>query len=92
MKTIKTTAAINSDRHLSLQLPPDLPTGNYEVLIVLEPKSVENSEPAIEQAWQEWVQEVREMPLQKTSHPLDSVENDYETHLLEKYRDRGLEL
>ena len=36
MKTIETTAVIDDDRKLSLQLPPDVSTGEHRVLIVLE--------------------------------------------------------
>jgi hypothetical protein len=35
MQTIAVTAIIGNDRTLRVQLPPDLPTGEYEVVLVL---------------------------------------------------------
>ena len=92
MKTIKTTTTINKDRHLLIQLPSDLPIGNYEVLIVLEPKTQEMSNDAIEQVWENWVKEVQQMSLTVESSNQNPPQNDYETQLLEKYRRQGLEL
>jgi hypothetical protein len=44
METIKTQALIGSDRRLSLQLPQELAVGNYEILIVLAPKTPDQPE------------------------------------------------
>ncbi|MEB3885216.1 hypothetical protein [Lyngbya sp. CCY1209] len=44
METIKTKISVGSDRHLSLQLPQDLPPGDYEVLVVLSPKTTQKPE------------------------------------------------
>jgi hypothetical protein len=38
MPTIQTNTQINSDRKLSIELPDNFPLGDYEVLIVLNPK------------------------------------------------------
>ena len=35
MKTITTTAVIGPDRILTVQLPPDVPPGKHEVVVVL---------------------------------------------------------
>lgn len=39
MKTIQTTALISPDHQLTIQVPPDIQAGEYEIVLVLEAKS-----------------------------------------------------
>jgi hypothetical protein len=36
MKTIETTAVIGEDRKMTVQLPPDVPPGPHQIVIVVE--------------------------------------------------------
>jgi hypothetical protein len=36
MRTIQTIATIDADNRLTIELPPNLPTGEYQVVIVIE--------------------------------------------------------
>ncbi len=40
MQTIKARIRVGSDRTLSVQLPADVPVGEYEVVLVLNPRLV----------------------------------------------------
>jgi hypothetical protein len=40
MKTITTTAVIGPDRVLTVQLPPDVPPGPHEVVVILNGPAV----------------------------------------------------
>lgn len=94
METIKTKISVGSDRHLSLQLPQDLPPGDYEVLVVLaQANQSESPTPTpLDLAWEKWVREVQTMPLLEPPQNASSESDEYETYLLEKYRNQGLEL
>jgi hypothetical protein len=38
MKTIQTTALISPEHQLSIQVPPDIQAGEYEIVLVLQAK------------------------------------------------------
>ncbi|MEW6492603.1 MAG: hypothetical protein AB1589_08860 [Cyanobacteriota bacterium] len=38
MKTIQTTAIISPEHQLTIQVPPDIQAGEYEIVLVLEAK------------------------------------------------------
>jgi len=94
METIKTKISVGSDRHLSLQLPQDLPPGDYEVLVVLEHANQSEfpSQTPLDRAWEKWVKEIQTMPLLEPPQNPSSEPDDYESYLLKKYRNQGLEL
>ena len=90
MPTIQTNNQINSDRKLSIELPDNFPLGDYEVLIVLNPKESKeqpNESQTMTNAWENWVKEVKQLSPLPHSEP-----KNYQQHLLEKYRKQGLEL
>ncbi|MBE9232380.1 hypothetical protein IQ231_12005 [Cuspidothrix issatschenkoi LEGE 03284] len=35
MKTIETVVNVTSERQITVQLPPDIPTGEYDIVIVI---------------------------------------------------------
>ena len=47
MQTIEARIQIGSDRTLSVQLPADVPTGEYEVVVVLNQRSASAVDEAI---------------------------------------------
>lgn len=48
MKMIETIATITATKELKIQLPPDLPTGTFKVVLVIDETAVSPSEqPAI---------------------------------------------
>lgn len=90
MPTIQTNTQINSDRKLSIELPDNFPLGDYEVLIILNPKESEeqpNESQTTTKAWENWVKEVKQLSPLPHSEP-----KNYQQHLLKKYRKQGLEL
>jgi hypothetical protein len=46
MKTIETIATITSTKELKIQLPQDLPTGTFKVVLVIDETSALSSEQA----------------------------------------------
>ncbi len=38
MKTIKTIATVTADGKITVQLPPDIPAGEYQVVLVIDEK------------------------------------------------------
>lgn len=40
MRVLKMTRHVDADRTLFLPLPPDLPPGTYQIVVVLEPAKV----------------------------------------------------
>lgn len=52
MQTITTQVKVNEDRTLTIQLPVDLPTGDYEIVLVLNNRSEQPAKPASLQAAQ----------------------------------------
>lgn len=97
-QTITAKVQVNADRTLTVQLPDEIQTGEYEMVLVLN-----NTLPANNQAlatsehgtqgspvadtWKTWVQEVEQLPI--TPNPTNS---EYRQHLIEKYRKQGLDL
>jgi len=64
MPTIQTKTQINSNRKLSIELPDNFPLGDYEVLIILNPKESEeqpNESQTMTNAWENWVKEVKKL-------------------------------
>jgi hypothetical protein len=45
MQTIEAKVRVGSDRTLSLQLPTDVPTGEYDVVLVLNQRTEDKSVP-----------------------------------------------
>ncbi len=46
MQTIQTTATINPEHQLMIQVPSSIPAGKYKVVLVIEPKTeTQKSEP-----------------------------------------------
>ncbi|MEO1691179.1 MAG: hypothetical protein AAFR63_06570 [Cyanobacteria bacterium J06631_6] len=45
MRTIQAQVNINSDRQLTLQLPKDIETGEYQIVVVMNPRSDNNTNP-----------------------------------------------
>ena len=89
MPTIQTNTQINSDRKLSIELPDNFPLGDYEVLIILNPKEDKeqpNESQTMTNAWDNWVKEVKKLSPRPRSEP-----KNYQQHLLEKYRKQGLD-
>jgi hypothetical protein len=78
MQTIAVTAIIGNDRTLRVQLPPDLPTGEYELVLVLNQSPSEPSDLTMKDAWEKWVEEVEQ--LQLSPQP---ISGDYPQHLIE---------
>ena len=46
MRTIQTQVNIKSDRKLNIQLPEDIESGQYQVVIVINPQTSIDSNPA----------------------------------------------
>lgn len=97
MQTIQTRVQIEADRTLTVQLPAEIQTGEYEIVLVLN-SSVSSEKPAIEPAseeeqkrlnevWEALIEEVEEVPIVPTP-----VSSEYQQSLIEKYQKQGLEL
>ncbi|MGP1385148.1 MAG: hypothetical protein ACTS2F_16410 [Thainema sp.] len=99
MQTIHAKVQVGTDRTLQVQLPNDVPVGEYEVVLVLnEAHSAQQaSDPAdmsptqldddIATRWEQWVAEVEQLPLSP-----QPPEGDFQQYLVEKYRQQGLDL
>ncbi len=87
MPKIETKIKIGEDRTLRVQLPADLAVGEYEVVLVLNQSEPKTSDSTMTDIWEKWVEEVEQLPL----YP-NPIEGDYQQHLIEKYRQQGLEL
>lgn len=98
MQTVKTSVRVEVDRTVTVQLPDEVQTGEYEMILVLSSRSQteaeaassvnpNNSESTLDDAWEAWVQEVEQMPLSPTP-----TEGEYQQHLIEKYQKQGLDL
>lgn len=98
MKTIAAKVQINDDRTLTIQLPIDVQSGEYDIVVVLNNRSTnkevqESSHSEDEQdktmtrAWERWVEEVEQLPLSPSP-----TQGDFHQHLIEKYRQQGLDL
>ena len=99
MQTIQAKVQINADRTLTVQLPAEIQTGEYEVELILKsraPDESQTSEPDADgrqkssraKAWEKWIKAVEELPIS----PGLVVESDYQQHIIEKYRKQGLEV
>jgi predicted DNA-binding protein len=104
MQTIKAKVQVNLDHTVTVQIPDDakvsadVQVGEYEAVLVLNSSSdstvVKESSPAegeqsdnlMTEAWEKWVEEVEQLPLSTNS----IQEDDYQKHLIEKYRKQGL--
>ncbi|MCY7277651.1 MAG: hypothetical protein LH702_28920 [Phormidesmis sp. CAN_BIN44] len=97
MQTIEAKVQIGDDRKLVIDLPNSVSTGEYQVVLVLQPRSVA-PETAVEteddpiantaaERWKKWFEEMDQLPLPETVG-----EGDFQQHLIEKYRKQGLEL
>ena len=53
MKTIEARVSIDEDRKVTIQLPADMPTGEYEVVLVLNNRSAQNARQSSIQAAQD---------------------------------------
>ena len=53
MKTIEARVNIDEDRKVTIQLPVDMPTGEYEVVLVLNNRSAQNTRQSSIQAAQD---------------------------------------
>jgi len=53
MKTIEARVNIDEDRKVTIQLPADMPTGEYEVVLVLNNRSAQNTRQSSIQAAQD---------------------------------------
>ena len=53
MKTIEARVNIDEDRKVTIQLPADMPTGEYEVVLVLNNRSAQNARQSSIQAAQD---------------------------------------
>lgn len=99
MQTIETKVHVGENHTLQVQLPTDVPVGEYKVVLVLElleeakPEAVQSeqdqdqSDPTMAAAWEKWVAEVEQLPLSP-----NPTQGDYHQYLIEKYRKQGLEL
>lgn len=98
MQAITAKALVNDDRTLTVQLPVEIQSGEYEIVLVLsnsdssgaasvpEPTAEENQD-QLNEAWEAWVKEGEDLTISPTS-----VTSEYQQALIEKYRDQGLEL
>ncbi len=97
-RTVTAKVQVNANRTLTVQLPDDIQTGEYEIVLVLnntvssdtqtpEPDQRNDQRAAVTTAWETWVQEVEQLPLEP-----NPASADYPRHLIEKYRKQGLEL
>lgn len=102
MQTITAKALIESDRKLTVQLPEEIQTGEYEVVLVLN-SSVSNVDPAasldavssdaenkqklLNEVWDTLMEEVENVSVEPTP-----VSSEYQKSLIEKYRKQGLDL
>lgn len=100
MQTIQAKVQVGTDRTLQVQLPTDVPVGEYEVVLVLNEthsaqKKADDSpgvtpnqlDDDIAARWEQWVAEVEQIPLSP-----QPPEGDFQQYLVEKYRQQGLEL
>jgi hypothetical protein len=99
MQRIEAKVQINADRKLTVQLPADVQTGEYDIVLVLNSRSVrtevqesgpyegEHKDKTMAHAWEKWVEEVERLPLSP-----NPTQGDYQQYLIEKYRKQGLEL
>ena len=53
MKTIEARVNIDEDRKVTIQLPVDMPTGEYEVVLILNNRSAQNARQSSIQAAQD---------------------------------------
>ena len=92
MQTIETKIQVGPDRQLKIDLPATVSMGEYEVVLVLNHRSAETSAgpdeaDALARRWDKWFEEVDRLPL-----PENPGAGDFQQHLVEKYRQQGLEL
>jgi hypothetical protein len=100
MQPIEAKVRVNADRTVMVQLPADVPMGEYDAVLVLnshsdsaviqESSHAENEPPdnLMTEAWEKWVEEVEQLPLS----PKSIQKDDYYQYLVEKYRKQGLVL
>lgn len=135
MQTIQAKVQVGSDRTLQVQLPNDVPAGEYELVLVLNPTTPANANdngtveipPAMQKIqalfresvepgrsladeliqerreeaqreeqhdqtdlatrWQQWFEELDQLPM-----PEEREVPSFQQHLIEKYRQQGLDL
>lgn len=106
-KTITAKVQVNADRTLTVQLPNEIQTGEYEMVLVLSDtpsadtqtsstqelkSSQQNNSCNLDDAWKIWVQEVEQLPINPMPATSNLANSDYQQHLVEKYRAQGLDL
>ena len=99
MEGVAVKVQVNADRTVEVSLPDDVPVGEYEAVLVpvkkLAIESAQSSEAvereqwdeATEAFWNQWIEEVEQMP--RSPQPATS---EYHKSLIEKYRKQGLDL
>jgi hypothetical protein len=100
MKAIETKVQVNADHTATVQLPIDVPMGEYDAVLVLSQRSDsaageesshtegEQTDSLMTEAWEQWVEEVEKLPL--SPNPIQ--EGDFQEYLVEKHRKQGLVL
>ena len=90
---------VNADRTVEVELPDSVPVGEYKAMLVpakkLSARSKQVSNIAEDRPWdektdafwEEWIEEVEQMPLSP-----QSAQSEYHESLLEKYCKQRLEL
>ena len=99
MEGVAVKVQVNADRTVNVNLPDDVPIGEYEAVLVpvkkLAVESAQSSEAveseqwgeAMDAFWNQWVEEVEQMPLSP-----QPAKSEYHKSLIEKYRKQGLDL
>lgn len=98
MQTITAKVQVNADHTVTMQLPTEIEVGEYEVVLVLsdthrsdrqtiEPTFLQNDQSDQLATWESWIQEVEQL-----NPKPNQTNSDYSQHLIEKYRQQGLEL
>ena len=98
MQTIAAKVQINDERTLTIQLPADVQSGEYDIVVVLNNRSTNTEAQKLSHsenepdgtmacAWERWVEEVEQLPLSPSP-----TQDDFHQHLVEKYRKQGLDL
>ncbi|MEM8506076.1 MAG: hypothetical protein AAF716_23365 [Cyanobacteria bacterium P01_D01_bin.1] len=99
MQTITAKVQVSVDHTVTVQLPSEVKAGEYEIVLVLSdaPSSDTQASETIPissdqdntmtEAWERWIQEVEQLTLKPAA-----TNSEYSQHLIEKYRQQGLEL
>ena len=91
---IKAKVRVEVDGTVTVQLPNDVPVGEYEAVLMpvvgdMNNQDAENQQwdAKMAEAWEEWVEEVEQLPLSP-----QPAQSEYQKSLIEKYRKQGLNL